>query len=183
MDKKKLVKQLAVIAFVIVFFAVLDLGIYHFFIKRVISHHSPGMQKMSVEVSNYVPFTDSKNIFSVKDAPKLEGDIPTIDGAAALLPMYAGFVESIYPSGSVKITADGYAPESAMHYTNTRGAYKDIVDGKAEISISEIRHYSAKRYIEFFIVGVKPGKYQIPCKIMCTEYTEPDYKELSVEVE
>lgn len=59
----------------------------------------------------------------------------------------------------------------------------DIVDGKAEISISEIRHYSAKRCIEFFIVGVKPGKYQIPCKIMCTEYTEPDYQELSVEVE
>ena len=51
MDKKKLVKQLAVIAFVIIIFAGLDLGIYHFFIKRVISHHSPGMQKMSVEVS------------------------------------------------------------------------------------------------------------------------------------
>ena len=135
MDKKKLVKQLAVIAFVIIIFAGLDLGIYHFFIKRVISHHSPGMQKMSVEVSNYVPFTDSKNIFSVKDAPKLEGDIPTIDGAAALLPMYAGFVESIYPSGSVKTAGDGYAPESAMHYTNTRGAYKDIVDGKADIII------------------------------------------------
>lgn len=135
MDKKKLVKQLAVIAFVIIIFAGLDLGIYHFFIKRVISHHSPGMQKMSVEVSNYVPFTDSKNIFSVKDAPKLEGDIPTIDGAAALLPMYAGFVESIYQSGSVKTAGDGYAPESAMHYTNTRGAYKDIVDGKADIII------------------------------------------------
>ncbi len=135
MDKKKLVKQLAVILFVVIFFAGLDLGIYHLFIKRVISHHSPGMQKMSVEVSNYVPFTDSKNIFSAKDAPKLEGDIPTIDGAAALLPMYAGFVESIYPSCSVKTAADGYAPESAMHYTNTRGAYKDIVDGKADIII------------------------------------------------
>jgi len=135
MDKKKLVKQLAVIAFVIVFFAVLDLGIYHLFIKRVISHHSPGMQKMSVEVENYVPFTGSKNIFSSADAPKLEGKIPTIDGAAALLPLYAGFVESIYPSGSVVLKDGSYAPESAMHYTNTRGAYKDIVDGKADLII------------------------------------------------
>ena len=135
MDKNKLVRQLGVIALVILIFAGLDMGIYHFFIKRVISHHSPGMQKMSVEVSNYVPFTGSQNIFSAKDAAKLEGDIPTIDGAAALLPMYAGFVESIYPSESVILKADGYAPESKMHYTNTRGAYKDIVDGKADIII------------------------------------------------
>ena len=41
MDKKKLAKQLAVIAFVIVLFAGMDAGIYHLFIKRVISHHSP----------------------------------------------------------------------------------------------------------------------------------------------
>ena len=135
MDKKKLAKQLAVIAFVIALFAGMDAGIYHLFIKRVISHHSPGMQKMSVEVKDYVPFTNSPNIFPVKDAQKLEGDIPRIDGAAALLPLYAGFVESIYPESSVKFAGENYDPSSAMHYTNTRGAYKDIVDGKADIII------------------------------------------------
>jgi len=135
MDKKKLGKQLAVIALVIALFAGLDTGIYQLFIKRVISHHSPGMQKMSVEVGNYVPFTGSENVYSVKDAPKLEGDIPVIDGAAALLPVYAGFVESIYPENSVKFNGEDYDASSAMHYTNTRGAYKDIVDGKADIII------------------------------------------------
>ena len=89
MDKKKLRKQLAVIALLIVLYAGLDLAIYQLFIKRVISHHTPGMQKMSVEVDNYVPFTGSENIYSVAGADKLEGDIPTIDGAAALLPVYA----------------------------------------------------------------------------------------------
>ena len=68
-------------------FAGLDIAIYQLFIKRVISHHTPGMQKMSVEVDNYVPFTGSENIYSVAGADKLEGDIPTIDGAAALLPV------------------------------------------------------------------------------------------------
>ena len=135
MDKKKLAKQLGVIALVIVLFAGLDAGIYQLFIKRVISHHSPGMQKMSVEVGNYVPFTGSENVFSVKDADKLEGDIPVIDGAAALLPIYAGFVESIYPEESVIYNGEDYDEKSAMHYTNTRGAYKDIVDGKADIII------------------------------------------------
>ena len=135
MDKKKLAKQLCVIVLVVALFAGLDTGIYQLFIKRVISHHSPGMQKMSVEVANYVPFTNSPNVYSAEGATKLEGDIPTIDGAAALLPIYAGFVESIYPENSVIYNGEDYDASSAMHYTNTRGAYKDIVDGNADIII------------------------------------------------
>lgn len=135
MDKKKLVKQLLVIAFIVLLFAGTDFSIYKFFIKRVTSHHSPGMQKMSVEVGNYVPFSGSANIYTSKDAPKLEGDIPRIDGAAALLPVYAGFVESTYPESSVIYNGEEYDPSSAMQYTNTRGAMKDIVDGKADIVI------------------------------------------------
>ena len=135
MDKKKLAKQLSVIVLVIALFAGLDTGIYQLFIKRVISHHSPGMQKMSVEVGNYVPFTGSENVCSAEGAAKLEGDIPVIDGAAALLPIYAGFVQSIYPESSVIYNGQDYDEKSAMHYTNTRGAYKDIVDGKADIII------------------------------------------------
>ena len=134
MDKNRLLKQLAVIALVIALFAGLDTGIYQLFIKRVISHHSPGMQKMSVEVGNYVPFSGSENVYSA-DADDLEGDIPVIDGAAALLPVYAGFVQSIYPKSSVIYNGEDYDPASAMHYTNTRGAYKDIVDGNADIII------------------------------------------------
>jgi phosphate transport system substrate-binding protein len=93
------------------------------------------MQKMSVEVGNYVPFTCSENVYSAEGVTKLEGDIPVIDGAAALLPVYAGFVESIYPESSVIYNGEDYDASSAMHYTNTRGAYKDIVDGKADIII------------------------------------------------
>lgn len=135
MDKKKFAKQLGVIVLVIAMFIGLDTGIYQLFIKRVISHHSPGMQKMSVEVGNYVPFTGSENVYSAEGVTKLEGDIPVIDGAAALLPIYAGFVQSIYPESSVIYNGEDYDASSAMHYTNTRGAYKDIVDGNADIII------------------------------------------------
>ena len=135
MDKKKLAKQLGVIVLVIAMFIGLDTGIYQLFVKRVISHHSPGMQKMSVEVGNYVPFTGSENVYSAEGVTKLEGDIPVIDGAAALLPIYAGFVQSIYPESSVIYNGEDYDASSGMHYTNTRGAYKDIVDGNADIII------------------------------------------------
>lgn len=135
MDRKKLIKQLAVIFAVIMIFVGIDLAIYRLFIVRVTSHHSPGMQKMSVEVADYVPFTGSESVCSVEGEERLEGDIPVIDGAAALLPVYAGFVESIYPEESVIFNGEDYDAASAMHYTNTRGAYKDIVDGNADIII------------------------------------------------
>lgn len=159
MDKKKLKWQLAVIGLVILFFAGLDIAIYQLFIKRVISHHSPGMQKMSVEVSDYVPFSGSENIYSVRGELELEGDLPTIDGAAALLPIYAGFVESIYPEDSVIFNGENYDDQSAMHYTNTRGAYKDIVDGKADLIIcvapsEEQLAYAAQNGVELEMVEI-----------------------------
>ena len=159
MDKKKLVKQLAVIALMIALFAGLDIAIYQLFIKRVISHHTPGMQKMSVEVDNYVPFTGSGNIYSVEGADRLEGDIPTIDGAAALLPVYAGFVESIYPEDSVIYNGTDYDSASAMHYTNTRGCFKDTVDGNADLIIcaqpsDEQLKYAADNGVELEMVQI-----------------------------
>ena len=159
MDKKKLKWQLAVIGLVILFFAGLDIAIYQLFIKRVISHHSPGMQKMSVEVSDYVPFSGSENIYSVRGEVELEGDLPTIDGAAALLPIYAGFVESIYPEDSVIFNGESYDARSAVHYTNTRGAYKDIVDGKADLIIcvapsEEQLAYAAQNGVELEMVEI-----------------------------
>lgn len=159
MDKKKLKWQLAVIGLVILFFAGLDIAIYQLFIKRVISHHSPGMQKMSVEVSDYVPFSGSENLYSVRGVTRLEGDLPTIDGAAGLLPIYAGFVESIYPEDSVIYNGESYEEQSAMHYTNTRGAYKDIVDGKADLIIcvapsEEQLAYAAQNGVELEMVEI-----------------------------
>ena len=159
MDKKKLAKQLGVIVLVIAMFIGLDTGIYQLFIKRVISHHSPGMQKMSVEVGNYVPFTGSENVYSAEGVTKLEGDIPVIDGAAALLPIYAGFVQSIYPESSVIYNGEDYDASSAMHYTNTRGAYKDIVDGNADIIIcaqpsDEQLQYAKDNGVELEIVPI-----------------------------
>ena len=159
MDKKKLAKQLAVIGLVVALFAGLDIAICQLFIKRVISHHSPGMQKMSVEVGNYVPFTGSANVFSEDGAKKLEGDIPVIDGAAALLPVYAGFVQSIYPEDSVIFNGEDYDAKSAMHYTNTRGAYKDIVDGNADIIIcaqpsDEQLAYAKEKGVELELVPI-----------------------------
>lgn len=144
----KLTKQILILLAFVAIFVSIDLCIYNFFIKKVISHHTPGMQKMSVEVNDYVPFTDDANIVKIDSDTKLEGDIPVIDGAAALLPVYAGFVNSIYPEESVKYDGTGYTSDSKMQYTNTRSAFENIVNGKADIIICASPSESQLQYAE-----------------------------------
>lgn len=132
---KKLVKQIAAIVGVAAIFAFIDIGVYSTLVMRNISRHSPGMQKMSVETDKYVPFSEGSYIKSVDSDMKISENIPVIDGAAGLLPVYAGFVESVYPESAVSFNGSDYAPDSKMQYTNTRGAFKNIVDGKADLII------------------------------------------------
>lgn len=154
MNQKKLASQLAIIALLIILFVGLDTAIYQLFIKRVTSHRSPAMQKQMIVVSDYVPFTESPGVFSCDSAERLEGDIPTIDGATALLPMYAGFVESIYPEDSVIFDGESYDEASAMQYNNTIKAYTNLVDGKADLIIcaqpsDNQLAYAAENGVEF----------------------------------
>lgn len=42
---------------------------------------------------------------------------------------------SVYPEDSVIFDGENFAPESALHYTNTLRAYKAVVDGDADIVV------------------------------------------------
>ena len=51
-----------------------------------------------------------------------------------------------------------------------------------EIDVDEIRHLSGKRCSEFFVTASKPGTYKLNCRLMCAEYVDPQFQELTVEV-
>ena len=116
-------------------FVVLDLGIYFNFTKNFINSTSPEMQAKSVEVSEYLPFDDDSKIVRMDTEMTLEGDLPVLDGAAALFPVYSAFAASVYPEESIIYDeASGtFTEESALQYTNTRGAYQRIVDGDCDL--------------------------------------------------
>ena len=71
-------------------------------------------------------------------------------------------------------------PEGLFKYSEANGWEAD--GNHIEIDVDEIRHYSGKRCAEFFATASKPGIYTLKCKLMCAEYTDPDYQELTVEV-
>ena len=130
---KKLVKKILSIAGVVTTFVIANVFIYTVFTNRCINDSSSQMQAKSVEVDQYLPFAENTKIVK-KTATKLEGDLPRIDGAAALVPVFNSFVYSLYPESSVKYENGDFTSDSTLQYHNTRGAFKGIVDGDVDIA-------------------------------------------------
>lgn len=74
---------------------------------------------------------------------RLSGDLPVLDGAAALVPVYAAVIENLYPVGCVRYEGgqfsddnyygENFAADSAMQYNNTVRGYQAIVDGSTDL--------------------------------------------------
>lgn len=129
----KLFRQIMCILLLILCFVGFDLAIWNLATKRCINHTSEVMQAKSVELDKFLPFDPDSQIARVDSTLKLEGDLPVLDGAAALYPIFSAVVGATYPEDSVAFDGENFTAESALHYTNTRGAYKAIVDGEADL--------------------------------------------------
>ena len=134
-DRQKLTHQLLSLGALVLLFALLNLTIFMVFTRRCIPDTSEGMQAKSIELDAYLPFDEDSKAVTLDASLKLEGDLPVIDGAAALYPVFSGFVGSVYPADRVHFDGENFTPDSAMQYSNTRGAYKGIVDGTVDIAI------------------------------------------------
>ena len=79
------------------------------------------------ELSAFVPFSPGSKTVKLTDTSTLQlsGDLPKLDGATALYPVYAAFVEAAYSESA-------FTPGDAL-CTNTQNAYKSIVAGDSDI--------------------------------------------------
>ncbi len=114
-------------------FVLFDLSIYTIFTKRCISNYSEGMQVKSIELGKYLPFDENSEIVKLDSELKLTGDLPVLDGATALYPVYSAFMNATYPEGSCKFDGKDFAPDSLLQKRNTVGAYKAVVEGTSDI--------------------------------------------------
>ncbi len=90
------------------------------------------IEERGVELLDYKPFQQDSNLAKL-DAPasfKIGSDVPRLDGATALYPLYAAFVEATYPSGNY----DPYRPDASRVVSTTTGeAYDRLIYGQADI--------------------------------------------------
>ncbi len=97
--------------------------------------YSSGLKAKSIELDRYLPFEEDSEVVKVDSDIELTGDLPIIDGAAALYPIFSATVHAIYPEDCVNFDGENFTSDSALQYRNTRGAYKAIVDGDIDIAI------------------------------------------------
>ncbi len=77
----------------------------------------------------YMPFTNSDKLSRLEEKSSLrfskEDELPVVDGATALFPVYCSFVEAVYPSDC--------EIEKCVGFNKTTGAYKNLIEEKADI--------------------------------------------------
>lgn len=132
---KKIHKQIFSLAAIVLAFSLFNLLIYHTFTYRCVDRYGEAMQAKSITLAEYLPFDEDSGIVRLDSDLKLTGEIPVIDGAAALYPVFSAFVNAVYPEGSVSFDGENFSADSALQMNNTRGSYQAVVDGTVDITI------------------------------------------------
>ena len=154
----KLRKQLLILLAVTAVFALFNLGMYSILTSRLSNNISSAAQAQMVDVERYLPFEEDSDLPRIDSSLKLTEHLPVLDGAAALVPVYAAIIDNVYPEGCVTFeggafSSDNYygenfAPDSAMQYKNTVRGYQAIVDGTTDILFCAAPSEDQKQYAE-----------------------------------
>ncbi len=165
----KLRKQLAVLALVLAVFAAFNLSMYFLLTRRLSNNFSGATQAQMIDVGSYLPHTEDTKLPRVRTSLHLTENLPVLDGAAALVPVYAAVIHNVYPEGCVKYEGgsfsddnyygENFAPDSAMQYKNTVRGYQAIVDGTTDILFcaapsEEQRQYAREQGVELVYVPI-----------------------------
>jgi len=165
----KIFKQILAIILVIVIFAGFNLSMYNLLTRRLSNNFSSATQAQMIDVRSYLPHVESSDLARIETSFRLTEDLPVLDGAAALVPVYASVIDNVYPEGSVKYDGgvfsddnyygENFSADSAMQYKNTVRGYKAIVDGDTDILLcaapsAEQKQYAAEQGVELVYVPV-----------------------------
>lgn len=110
--------------------------IYYTYINRI-----PTVDA-EVNVYEYEPFTDSNKVATLDNQASLQltNELPILDGATALYPLYSAFVQATYPEKSYPHY------ESEVMLTTTPTAYTNLLNGEADIIfVAEPSHSQIER--------------------------------------
>ena len=159
-NKKKLCLQIAALIAAVAVFAVTDGVFYRLVTYRCVTNFGTARQAKMIEPEKYLPFDDDAELVRIDSSLKLAGDdLPVLDGATALLPVYAAVVNAVYPADSCAFDGEQFLPESRMQYRNTVGAYRALVDGEADVIFcaapsEEQKAYAAERGVTLTLTPI-----------------------------
>ena len=96
----------------------------------------------NIDIQAYLPFDeDSKIVKTDSKTLKLTGNLPRIDGAAALFPVYSAFVNAVYPN-TTKLH------DGIFEYNNTPDGYRLLAEKETDIFIGVYPSDEQRAYAE-----------------------------------
>ncbi len=118
-------------------FILFEAFVYLHFTRRLINPFGKEMQEKSIVLEDFLPFDEDSKIVKMRAAEEYrfsEGEeMPVLDGATALYPVYSAFFNAMYPAGTCKFDGTDFRESSLLQKRNTGGAFKAIVKGTADI--------------------------------------------------
>lgn len=162
-------KQITILLAIVLVFAAFNAGVYFLLTGRLSNNFSGTNQSKMVDVGAFLPHEEGSDLPKIDASLQLEDDLPVLDGAAALVPVYAAIIHNVYPEGSVtyeggsfsddNFYGENFAADSKMQYKNTVRGYKAIVDGETDILFcaapsEEQKRYAAEQGVELVYVPV-----------------------------
>lgn len=133
MQKRRLLIQILSIVLVTALCISFNGSLYMLFTRRLANNFGSAQSAKMIEPASYLPFDDTSEIVRYDTTFRLSGDLPVLDGATALLPVYSAIMNAVYPAGSCVFDGENFTEESLLQYKNTVRGYKAIVDGKTDI--------------------------------------------------
>ena len=165
----KTVKQILCLTAVVLVFALFNTCMFFLLTGRLANNFSDTSQSKMVDVAKYLPHVPESDLARIDSSLKLTENLPVLDGAAALVPVYAAIIDNVYPEGSVTYEGgvfsddnyygENFAADSKMQYKNTVRGYQAIVDGTTDILFCAApsdaqKAYAAEKNVELVYVPV-----------------------------
>ena len=137
-------KRIVLLGTVILFIAV-NAFLYVTITSRLANNFSGTNQLKMIDVAKFLPFEEKSELARTGSSLKFlrDDDLPVLDGAAALVPVYASVIENCYPAGTVTYEGgvfsddnyygENFAPDSVMQYQNTIRGFDALVDGSVDL--------------------------------------------------
>lgn len=94
----------------------------------------------NIYTHEYLPFDENSKIVKIDSKTlKLENDLPILDGAAAVFPVYSAFVNAVYPESTTLY-------DGIFEYNNTSDGYVALAEKRTDIFFGA---YPSKEQIEY----------------------------------
>lgn len=161
MSKKlKLTLQIVSLSIIVLVFLFFNTSIYLVFTSKCKTNFGNiNSQAKIIEVDKYLPFDENSKIVKIDSNTKIEGKLPILDGATALLPVYSAVAHAIYPEESIKFDGEKYTDDSSIRFTDTKYAYLGVIDGDVDIVIcaapsGSLKDYAKEKNVELVMVPI-----------------------------